>query len=94
MKVSEATLPGVMLVEPRVFRDERGFFVETFTTRAMEAAGIFWIWVQRKGGPMEETVHATFIAGHLMVLGANVMFFAFILHLAISERETEGAAHR
>ena len=49
---------------------------------------VFFVYLERKGGPMQETVHATFVAGHLMVMGVNVMFFAFILHLAISERET------
>ena len=55
------------------------------------AATIFWIWLQRSGGSMEDTVHPAFVAGHLMVMGVNVMFFAFILHLAISERDLEGA---
>jgi len=30
MKVSETTLPGVYLIEPRVFPDQRGFFQETW----------------------------------------------------------------
>lgn len=40
MKVSETSLPGVLLVEPRVFGDERGFFLETYNTRALEGSGI------------------------------------------------------
>jgi dTDP-4-dehydrorhamnose 3,5-epimerase len=40
MNVRETPLPGVLLVEPRVFGDERGFFLETFSTRAMEGSGI------------------------------------------------------
>jgi dTDP-4-dehydrorhamnose 3,5-epimerase len=31
--VRETPLAGVLLLEPRVFRDERGFFLETFSTR-------------------------------------------------------------
>lgn len=30
MKVLETTLPGVLIVEPQVFRDDRGFFLESF----------------------------------------------------------------
>jgi dTDP-4-dehydrorhamnose 3,5-epimerase len=30
MKISPTPLPGVLLIEPRVFGDARGFFVETF----------------------------------------------------------------
>ena len=30
MRVVEAALPGVLLIEPRVHRDDRGFFVETY----------------------------------------------------------------
>jgi dTDP-4-dehydrorhamnose 3,5-epimerase len=30
MRVERTELPGVLIVEPRVFRDSRGFFVETY----------------------------------------------------------------
>lgn len=30
MKVEKTALPGVVIIEPRVFKDERGFFLETF----------------------------------------------------------------
>lgn len=30
MKIAETTLPGVKLIEPDVYGDERGFFLETF----------------------------------------------------------------
>jgi dTDP-4-dehydrorhamnose 3,5-epimerase len=30
MKVLETPLPGVLVIEPRVFRDDRGFFLESF----------------------------------------------------------------
>ena len=30
MKVTELALPGVLLIEPKVFGDARGFFMETF----------------------------------------------------------------
>lgn len=40
MNVRETTLPGVLLLEPRVFQDERGFFIETFNTRALQGSGV------------------------------------------------------
>ncbi|MDX9835222.1 MAG: dTDP-4-dehydrorhamnose 3,5-epimerase [Desulfobulbus sp.] len=33
MKVLETEIPGVLLIEPRVFGDERGFFFESFNLR-------------------------------------------------------------
>jgi dTDP-4-dehydrorhamnose 3,5-epimerase len=38
--IRETSLPGVLILEPRVFRDERGFFIETFSTRGIEGSGI------------------------------------------------------
>jgi dTDP-4-dehydrorhamnose 3,5-epimerase len=38
MKVTETALPGVVLIEPRVFEDERGFFLETFQRERYEQA--------------------------------------------------------
>ena len=40
MNVRQTPLPGVLLLEPRVFRDERGFFTETFSVRALARSGI------------------------------------------------------
>ena len=38
MKVTPTTLPEVLLVEPAVHGDARGFFMESFNQRAFEAA--------------------------------------------------------
>jgi dTDP-4-dehydrorhamnose 3,5-epimerase len=38
--VIETELPGVLIVEPRVFGDERGFFLETWQRERYAAAGI------------------------------------------------------
>ncbi len=38
MKVTPTRIPDVLLVEPRVFGDARGFFFESFNKRALEAA--------------------------------------------------------
>ena len=39
MNVRETALPGVRIVEPRVFRDDRGYFLETWSRAAYAAAG-------------------------------------------------------
>ncbi|MEO8524489.1 MAG: dTDP-4-dehydrorhamnose 3,5-epimerase [Caldimonas sp.] len=38
MKATPTGLDGVLLIEPKVFGDERGFFLETFTQRAFDDA--------------------------------------------------------
>lgn len=40
MKIIETTIPGVLIIEPRVFRDNRGYFTETFNTNTMAELGI------------------------------------------------------
>lgn len=47
MKVSTTMLAGVLIIEPRVFHDERGFFKETYSAqRYQEQAGITMPLVQ------------------------------------------------
>ncbi len=38
MKVTPTDLPGVLLLEPRVFQDERGFFLESYNRRTFKEA--------------------------------------------------------
>ncbi|WP_460119035.1 dTDP-4-dehydrorhamnose 3,5-epimerase [Pseudomonas sp. S2_C03] len=38
MNVIETALPGVLILEPKVFGDERGFFYESFNAKAFEEA--------------------------------------------------------
>jgi dTDP-4-dehydrorhamnose 3,5-epimerase len=38
MEIREQALPGVVMVRPRVFRDERGFFSESWNKRTFESA--------------------------------------------------------
>lgn len=40
MNVRKTSLPGVLILEPQVFRDERGFFLETFSTKKLSGSGI------------------------------------------------------
>ena len=47
MKVTPASIPDVLLIEPQVFGDERGFFFESFNERAFaEKTGITARFVQ------------------------------------------------
>jgi len=47
MKVTETRLPGVLIIEPKVLGDARGFFQETFhRQRYDELAGIRYAFVQ------------------------------------------------
>ena len=47
MKIGPTTLPGVMLIEPKVFGDDRGFFFESFNQRVfMENTGVAPSFVQ------------------------------------------------
>lgn len=46
MKVLSTDLPGVLIVEPEVFQDTRGFFLETYHARKYREAGIPEVFVQ------------------------------------------------
>ena len=40
MKISETTLPGVLILEPQVFGDARGWFTEIFNAERFREAGL------------------------------------------------------
>ena len=46
MKVTETKLAGVLIIEPKVFGDSRGFFKETFQAERYREAGIEYTFVQ------------------------------------------------
>jgi dTDP-4-dehydrorhamnose 3,5-epimerase len=46
MKKTETTLPGVLVLEPRVFGDDRGFFLESYNERTFAGLGIRETFVQ------------------------------------------------
>ena len=46
MKIIETHLPGVVVIEPKVFGDKRGFFLETFRQDVLQQAGIDVTFVQ------------------------------------------------
>ncbi len=44
----ETSLQGVLVLEPKVFEDDRGFFLESYNERAMADIGIQYRFVQDK----------------------------------------------
>ncbi|MGC9199067.1 MAG: dTDP-4-dehydrorhamnose 3,5-epimerase [Acidobacteriaceae bacterium] len=46
MKITETKLPGVLILTPSVYRDDRGAFLETWNQRRMAEAGLPMNWVQ------------------------------------------------
>jgi len=47
MQITPTKIPDVLLIEPRVFQDDRGFFLESFSQRAFdEAVGQHYDFVQ------------------------------------------------
>ena len=46
MKIIETSLPQVLVLEPRVFSDARGFFLESYNEKVLAEAGIHVRFVQ------------------------------------------------
>ncbi|NCN26464.1 dTDP-4-dehydrorhamnose 3,5-epimerase [bacterium] len=46
MKITETFLKGLFVIEPKVFGDSRGFFMETFNANEFEKHGLCTHWVQ------------------------------------------------
>lgn len=46
MKVTKTPLAGLLLIEPTIFRDHRGFFFESYHRQRFVEAGIDFDWVQ------------------------------------------------
>ena len=46
MKIIQTEIPDVVVLEPRIFSDSRGFFVETYNERSFAAMGIAERFVQ------------------------------------------------
>jgi dTDP-4-dehydrorhamnose 3,5-epimerase len=56
MKAIATSLHGVLLLEPRVFGDDRGFFLESYNQRAFSALGISELFVQDNHSFSEQNV--------------------------------------
>ena len=46
MEIIKTDIDGVVIIEPRVFGDERGYFFESFSQREFEKLGINTVFVQ------------------------------------------------
>ena len=46
MRFTQTNLPGVILIEPKVHRDDRGFFLETYRVDVFKEGGIDTTFVQ------------------------------------------------
>ncbi|MDF3003989.1 MAG: dTDP-4-dehydrorhamnose 3,5-epimerase [Oscillospiraceae bacterium] len=46
MNFLKTKLDGVIIIEPKVFGDHRGFFMESYSKRSFEEAGLFYDFVQ------------------------------------------------
>jgi len=56
MKKRATSLPGVFLLEPRVFGDSRGFFLESYSQRTFAELGITELFVQDNHSYSEKNV--------------------------------------
>jgi dTDP-4-dehydrorhamnose 3,5-epimerase len=46
MNIIDTAIPGVLIIEPKIFGDARGFFLETFQTERYASHGIAGPFVQ------------------------------------------------
>lgn len=46
MNIIETPIPGLLIIEPRVFADERGYFFESFNEAAFEKNGLVSCYLQ------------------------------------------------
>jgi dTDP-4-dehydrorhamnose 3,5-epimerase len=65
MRIVPTDLPGVVVVEPDVHRDDRGFFLETYHAQKYEALGI--------GKPFVQDNHSRSLAGTIRGLHLQVL---------------------
>ena len=46
MKIIKTAIEGVYIIEPKIFKDARGYFYESWNQKAFEEAGLHYTWVQ------------------------------------------------
>lgn len=46
MNIIKTPIPGLLILEPRVFADQRGYFLESYNQQKLEEVGISTIFVQ------------------------------------------------
>jgi dTDP-4-dehydrorhamnose 3,5-epimerase len=75
MKILPSSLPEILIIEPSVFQDERGFFMETYQQRRYTEAGIESIFVQDN---LSRSVHGTLRGLHYQVKHAQAKLIQVI----------------
>ncbi len=107
VNVIETKLPGVLILEPKVFGDERGYFLETWRSTRYEDAGIRGPFVQdniafsRKGilrgrhfqYPQAQGKLVQVVSGEVVDVAVNVRIGSASFGQWVSERLSE-ANHR
>jgi dTDP-4-dehydrorhamnose 3,5-epimerase len=46
MQISQTSLPGVLIIQPKVFEDARGYFFESFNQKNFDELNLAFDWVQ------------------------------------------------
>jgi dTDP-4-dehydrorhamnose 3,5-epimerase len=46
MEIEETGIEGLLIIRPRIFQDERGYFFESYNDRKMREQGLHFSWVQ------------------------------------------------
>jgi dTDP-4-dehydrorhamnose 3,5-epimerase len=75
MRIFPSSLPEILIIEPSVFQDERGFFMETYQQRRYTEAGIESIFVQDN---LSRSVHGTLRGLHYQVKHAQAKLIQVI----------------
>jgi dTDP-4-dehydrorhamnose 3,5-epimerase len=56
VNIIKTPIPGLLIIEPQVFRDERGYFIESYNQQKLLEAGIQTVFVQDNES---KSVHGT-----------------------------------
>jgi dTDP-4-dehydrorhamnose 3,5-epimerase len=78
MKILPSSLPEILIIEPSVFQDERGFFMETYQQRKYTEAGIESIFVQDN---LSRSVRDTLRGLHYQVKQAQAKLMAKLIQV-------------
>ena len=68
MKILPTSLPEILIIEPPVFEDKRGFFMETYHQRKYTEAGIELVFVQDN---LSHSLHGTLRGLHYQLQQAQ-----------------------
>jgi dTDP-4-dehydrorhamnose 3,5-epimerase len=64
MNIIATSLEGVLIIEPRVFKDNRGFFLETYNQNKYQKSGINRLFVQDN---LSYSIHGTLRGLHFQI---------------------------